>query len=438
MLLSVIFLLLTLLPASAQQCEDIETSLCDLMLNRLPEMCGDPCLAKFCKRSCGLCPLKCYTCTEVKDVTNCTTFTTCSDANDYCFTAQTFTAHFTEAYRLGCGSRQTCLQYSPISSKFRSSIEAGCCNTDKCNNKPPPLLHITPPQNYSSITTTADPSVCMNKDDDICTRLAFYLPNLCSDDCVSSKICPHMCRKCFYCLDCYEVDHPDNCTQSTACSDGKECYGLEKLGSNFKTAVQLGCIDRSLCDQLQSPSGHVFGRRDFTFTGGCCKGDKCNAHPKSQTISTTTTTTTAQPHCSNRYHRCPIGFRQHGNNCYLFGNQRVNKHEALRFCRSHCADLFYIQSNSELSAFAQYQHNGYIDVFTGLVRDHRQGWIWSHNGSPIQQSVQVNLFLNYNQHVTGQNCATANYQYSNNNGHYSLRAVPCTDLHHPFCKLEMG
>ncbi|XP_052088017.1 lactose-binding lectin l-2-like [Mytilus californianus] len=249
-----------------------------------------------------------------------------------------------------------------------------------------------------------------------------------------------MCRKCFYCLDCYEVDHPDNCTQTTACSDGKECYGLEKLGSNFKTAVQLGCIDRSLCDQLQSPSGHIFGRRDFTFSGGCCKGDKCNANPNSKTILTSTTTTTAQPHCSNHYHRCPSGFLQHGNNCYLFGNHRVTKNDADKFCRSHCAALFYIHSNSEFSAFAQYQHNGYIDVFTGLVRDHHHGWIWSHDGSPIQHSV-VTGYSFFNQHVTGQtakNCATANYQYINNNGHYSLRAVPCTDLHHPFCKLEMG
>lgn len=27
----------------------------------------------------------------------------------------------------------------------------------------------------------------------------------------------------------------------------KECYGLEKLGSNFLPAVQLGCIDQKVC-----------------------------------------------------------------------------------------------------------------------------------------------------------------------------------------------
>lgn len=31
-----------------------------------------------------------------------------------------------------------------------------------------------------------------------------------------------------------------------------------------------------ICQTLQTPSGHVFGKRAFTFTGSCCIGDKCN------------------------------------------------------------------------------------------------------------------------------------------------------------------
>ena len=38
-----------------EECGDIDTPLCDLMKSRKPEMCGDPCMNKFCKRSCGLC-----------------------------------------------------------------------------------------------------------------------------------------------------------------------------------------------------------------------------------------------------------------------------------------------------------------------------------------------------------------------------------------------
>lgn len=42
-----------------------------------------------------------------------------------------------------------------------------------------------------------------------------------------------------------------------------------------------------ICQTLQTPSGHVFGKRAFTFTGSCCIGDKCNVHSVAHNVAHT-------------------------------------------------------------------------------------------------------------------------------------------------------
>lgn len=44
---------------------------------------------------------------------------------------------------------QTCLQYSR--GHKRASLEAGCCNSDRCNNKPPSILKIEADKNYTGL-----------------------------------------------------------------------------------------------------------------------------------------------------------------------------------------------------------------------------------------------------------------------------------------------
>ncbi|VDI46213.1 Hypothetical predicted protein [Mytilus galloprovincialis] len=441
--LSVICVLFTV--TLAEICDDDSKSLCSLMQSRIPDMCGDPCLSKFCKRTCGLCPLTCYECIDVDDATQCTTVKTCAK-DQYCFTAQTFTINFAEAYRLGCGPIKTCLQYASISTK-RVNLDAGCCNTDKCNNKPPALMKVIPKQNFTNATIlTTDKSFCVNLDDDVCTRLAIVHPNPCSDDCIASKICPHMCKKCFYCLDCNEVNHPANCTKTTACGYGKQCYGYEKIGSNRLPAVELGCIDEQVCNLLQTPSGHVFGRRDkFTFTGGCCVGDFCNTHPDGAvttqpsvaTISTSSPAVVGQ-NCSYQYHlTCPAGFKPIGKNCYhMPPNINVTKVNAERYCHDRCAHLVKFSDKVEiLNVFSHYDNNHHHgdEVFTSLSKDLLDHWIWDSDKTTANPQL-----IEHDFHLTHNTCVVAYISYfTGTNGHivyaYGLSPVDCNHHAIPMC-----
>lgn len=53
-----------------------------------------------------------------------------------------------------------------------------------------------------------------------------------------------------YCLDCYEVDHPDNCTQSTACSDGKVCTHIWNVALYLNVVFFLQCNLTKRCDYI--------------------------------------------------------------------------------------------------------------------------------------------------------------------------------------------
>ena len=48
-------LLLIFGAATAELCGDVDTTLCNMMINRIQDTCSDPCLSKFCKHSCGMC-----------------------------------------------------------------------------------------------------------------------------------------------------------------------------------------------------------------------------------------------------------------------------------------------------------------------------------------------------------------------------------------------
>jgi hypothetical protein len=55
---------------------------------------------------------------------------------------------------------QSCKQYSGISRTYRINIDAGCCNTDYCNNKPPSLLHLKQLTNTSVQGILSDTNDC--------------------------------------------------------------------------------------------------------------------------------------------------------------------------------------------------------------------------------------------------------------------------------------
>ncbi|XP_052088016.1 uncharacterized protein LOC127725194 [Mytilus californianus] len=255
-----------------------------------------------------------------------------------------------------------------------------------------------------------------------------------------------MCKKCFYCLDCNEVNHPDNCTKTTACGYGKQCYGYEKIGSNRLPAVELGCIDEQVCNLLQTPSGHAFGRRDkFTFTGGCCVGDFCNTHPDGMvaTQSSVTTVSTSSPaivgqNCSNQYHlSCPAGFKPIGKNCYhMPPNINVTKVNAERYCHDRCSHLVKFSDKVEiLNVFSHFDNNHHHgdEVFTSLSKDLLDRWIWDSDKTAANPQL-----IEHDFHLTHNTCVVAYISYfTGTNGHivyaYGLSPVDCNHKAVPLC-----
>ncbi|CAC5404381.1 unnamed protein product [Mytilus coruscus] len=235
----------------AETCDDVDKTLCDEIFARKPDMCAESCITKLCKRSCGLCPcrflfeaLRCYSCHEVSDVTNCTTESACTSTEELCFTVQTFTDNFEEAYKLGCAKKSLC---DSVSSKRKVNVGAGCCNSELCNNKPPTLLNVTDSQTLLTQNTTMnDTNMCDDIDRDICQKMLKMDANMCSDDCLATKLCPHMCGRCFHCLLCDEIDNPNNCNMTTTCANGKECFALETLTSEGMIAIKLGCMSKQV------------------------------------------------------------------------------------------------------------------------------------------------------------------------------------------------
>ncbi|XP_071137565.1 uncharacterized protein [Mytilus edulis] len=291
----IVCILITLIAVTnAGLCFDKDIALCNLMANADPNMCNDPCMAKLCTRFCGQCPLICHSCHEVADATRCRTIIQCNSSDEYCFTVQTFNDHFEETFKLGCASKHTCLQYSSISHTKRVSIDAGCCNTDQCNNKPPSLLNIGNDTKSPDGGELKNRTLCENLADDVCARIATVIPNMCSDSCIANNICPHTCGKCYNCLSCDEIESPDKCNTTTECNDGKECFLMEVLTHDFKPAVRLGCMEKKTCQKFHNSVTDVFGKRQsFTLQGRCCIGEKCNSNITSA-INLTPTQTSRQ------------------------------------------------------------------------------------------------------------------------------------------------
>ncbi|XP_076078598.1 uncharacterized protein LOC143048677 [Mytilus galloprovincialis] len=451
----VIVTLLLISVVNSELCSDVDNILCNLLLHRVPDTCTDSCLSRFCKRSCGNCALKCYDCTDINDPGNCTSFKTCSSNDEYCFSAQSFTNDLHQAFRLGCSTKDTCEQFASSQDK-RVNFDAGCCNHDKCNNKPPSLLNSTPLPTPNPIVPTSGSDFCVNTDEDTCQRFALLYPNPCQYDCVKA-LCPHMCQQCFYCLNCDGISNPNQCQQITVCGNGSVCYGYEKLNNDLQIVAELGCMDSQQCSILMSPANHPFNqfgrKRDFGLIGGCCTGDRCNLHPNGVPVVTTTplpttatpTTTVTVPNhtvpvnnCTSYVYRdCPLGFVPHGHYCYNIGNLTLNKQQAEDYCYQRCASLVKFSDKTEiLEVFSYFQHKNH-EAYTSLTRDIKhQYWYWESDDTIVSSQLLENDFQ-----LTQDSCAVAYITFSVGiHSHsvytYGLSPVSCAHNAVPMCYIR--
>ncbi|XP_052088213.1 uncharacterized protein LOC127725323 isoform X2 [Mytilus californianus] len=417
-----------------------------MMAKADPNMCNDPCMANLCTRFCGKCPFICHSCHEVADATSCRPIIQCNSSDEYCFTVQTFNDHFEETFKLGCASKHTCLQYSSISHTKRVSIDAGCCNTDQCNNKPPSLLHI-------GNTTTQSPAggelrnrtLCENLADDVCARIAKVIPNMCSDSCIANNICPHTCGKCYNCLSCDEIESPDKCNTTTECNDGNECFLMEVLTHDFKPAVRLGCMEKKTCQKFHTSVTDVFGKRQsFTLQGRCCIGEKCNSNLTSA-INLTPTQTSS---CSTTVRQCPVGFYLYDNICYHLGNTSLDKTHAKNYCRKQCSNLaeFGTFTPEHMKQFFQYasrlfhissgeEFQAYVGIKDANQSGSRPKWVWEVSGQTIVHGMQTRF--NPTHHTY---CMVAIHRtYSSDHSYIAgLANVDCSKQYKPLCQIKLS
>ncbi|XP_062616722.1 uncharacterized protein LOC134278425, partial [Saccostrea cucullata] len=338
-------------------CDDIDEDICRTFNNKV-SVCDDTCLSKLCPRTCNKCPRKCYSCNDVSSLNDCNTTRICPDLTYDCLVHEGIAADFTISYKLGCATKDVCVSLfgatstttsttymtttqattteaatteatttettatteptteasttrgAPIlvGKKKRHGIDGECCSTDLCNRHEPvkgkrQIIIMTgtipdKPTTDGTTTSTTSSTACADIDTASCQKLATLKRNMCSDDCFV-QACPRTCGKCSECYSCHFVESPENCTSSSVCLPGEQCYVLEKLMDNGKHGYQIGCLHENVCRRFHVNAGDLFGRRSdhvgLTLDGNCCNGDLCNHHALVHTTTTTHAPTHAQP-----------------------------------------------------------------------------------------------------------------------------------------------
>ncbi|XP_063404480.1 uncharacterized protein LOC134687947 [Mytilus trossulus] len=481
---------------NGQVCDDLDTDVCRVLSSLYPKMCDDRCLSSICNRFCGNCPVRCYYSRDIVNPSNCSTIVDCPSIDHYCFTSETFADDFTKVYKMGCALKKTCLINVNGGRRSDVVVKGACCGTDKCNNNLPDEIDrlvdlqqqkiseqlsqnnmtshmsdcfdtIPNCKEYKSIvcgqyaawskehcarfcnicgtstkTRVILPGVptitpdCKNMDDNVCHKLALDDPKLCSNDCIANKICPRFCKKCYQCYSCSDIDRLDDCSNTTTCESGKECFQLETLSYDLRPVFRLGCLDESLCQRLGvNPVQSGFGRRQQGLKGGCCKTDLCNTKLINVIPTTTTTvsTSTIVPtqgcslYHSGSVHGCGpnSAYVIKGHSCYHIGNDELTWIESKNYCKSKCGTLANFGSGADIIDVINRIKSSYnhLDLWVDAVKDSHRNWIWTETNQRIV--METSFYLNK---IDG-SCGA---------GHNSniVTMIPhnCTTLLHPLCE----
>ncbi|XP_021350213.1 uncharacterized protein LOC110448353 isoform X2 [Mizuhopecten yessoensis] len=455
MLVQVTVLVLVLGLANGQTtCADaVDPNICRLLASEsfgLKDVCTDPCLARTCQKTCGKCPLQCYSCHNVMSPDDCQNIITCPSGEHNCIATESYNDNFEKVFQLGCALKDVCQRNFGGPTGKRSQLDGGCCGADLCNhnisNTPStaqPLAGIvltTPaatlaPNSIQPSAVTMSPTVpasspCADFNNELCTQLAFAMPDICSNDCIASKVCPSMCGKCLSCFNCDNVQNPSDCQSTVTCRSGQRCYITETYNTmTFEHGFRTGCIDDKLCSNLTygspvSGSGPaLIGRRShfhLSLDGDCCGSDLCNDRVQTTQAPIATTPGPAitnkpsgpsgapNPQVCNWNGDCPPGFHAHNRMCYNFGPTEMEWDDALGYCKERCSHLAELKTDYQLQNVMNYfrhqPNSGYhpqMDYFTGAVETGTDifKWIWYHSGDAVSSSVLV-AYINSKTHCS--------------------------------------
>ncbi|CAC5377925.1 unnamed protein product [Mytilus coruscus] len=370
----------------------------------------------------------------------------------YCFTTQSFADDFRKIYKLGCATKDLCASYFGDNMKRSLRVDAACCHEDSCNDMTPEEIEYvkhqhqmitTPPSNETTISPLNND--CRNIDESICTRIIQLNPEFCQNDtCAASKLCPLMCKSCFRCNSCNDIEHIDDCKATTTCNGGMKCYSLETLSFDLRPVYRLGCMDDQLCQRFKISSPQIFGKRQqLQLKGGCCSYDLCNDNVVMTTTPTTTTTqfpTTVITGCGHLSSKqCPSGFQLYGHSCYHVGKDAKNWHDAESYCKSKCTRLSDFSSLSDLQQvfshiLSKITYSQTLNFWTdGVVHttySHgvRYYWLWSTTKARISSELTHNVHLS-----RSTECIMLNRNSRANTD--LLSAANCQTKLTPVCKL---
>ncbi|XP_033741205.1 uncharacterized protein LOC117328011 isoform X2 [Pecten maximus] len=148
----------------------------------------------------------------------------------------------------------------------------------------------------SVLVTLCYGQTCEDVDSAICQDMFSLNPNICSNSCYSSTLCPRFCGKCpLKCYSCHEVDTPDVCYTTTQCPSADHfCIVTQSFNDDFKDVYKLGCALNSVCTSHFGPG---IGRRDGSLSerselqGSCCTTDLCNVNTRNVTTPVVPITT---------------------------------------------------------------------------------------------------------------------------------------------------
>ncbi|CAG2239524.1 unnamed protein product [Mytilus edulis] len=338
-------------------CDDVDTKACELLANKRPDLCSDPCLSTLCNRYCGHCPVKCYQCDEVNFPQNCTNIVDCPSKDHYCYTTQSFASDFREIYRMGCALKSICSLYlGPDTNRRNIDVNGACCTQDNCNNRLP----------YDIITSQTLPSQSVST---------------------------------VNCYTCDDINSLTDCKNTTHCASGSECFAYETLTKDFRQVYRVGCVQQQFCSRFTgSGTGQsIIGRRDegFILKGSCCTSNLCNDHINFIQPPTTSipqqggqfTLFTNKSLCQD-HTTCPIGYSETRNSCYMVGPNELDWGDAKEYCEKHCGRLIDFANKDELLAVT----NLLIPNVDGQFQDEfawvgakyiNREWVWTNNGNLV-------------------------------------------------------
>ncbi|XP_048771310.2 uncharacterized protein LOC125677344 [Ostrea edulis] len=441
----VVYIGLVCLTVTCFGCDDVDTAACQRLAASKPDMCNDTCYASICKRYCGECPLKCYTCSDIESSQTCNSSTECSSKDYQCISAASFTNDFREVFKLGCAPSAVCSHYGKRSMSKRAGTS--CCTSDLCNHNGGSKREIESKVKSTKpdVRRQSSSPVCADADNLACTLLFTVNTHMCNNDCIANQICPRLCGRCSECYECEHISSTENCTKSRVCDPGEVCYTLETLNFNLEHGYRLGCVHQRICDNLHTQASSIFGRRasgnpELSLTGGCCHGDLCNHHqllPETTLLPTTSTIATTTPKTCHYYsNRCPFSNAYvYHDQCYHVGTRKMSWIQAKHYCESQCGHLATFTNSLVMERvlhsvishhITSHGHDTslrhseiYVDAIDPAHNNH---WIWESS----LQSVPANMFYASSHQLTY--CAATSASIG------KLVAVDCSSEYLPLCQ----